>query len=73
MAPLTNLNFLLTIKISYFLFFLYVKISQSIMTWKENSAHINKFFSSSFSSTSLAIRMPKWVHLWQQFDNEVST
>ena len=56
-APLTILNFLLTIKVSYFLFFTYVKNLRSTMTRKENLPYINKFFSSSFSSTSPAIRM----------------
>ena len=72
-APLTILNFLLTIKASYFLFFTYVKSSRSTMTWKENLPQINKFFSFSFLSTSPGIRMPKWVHVWRQLDNEVST
>ena len=39
------------------------------MTWKENLPHINKYFSFSFFSTSPAIRMPKWVHMWGQRDN----
>ena len=73
MAPLTILNFLLTIKINYFLFFSYVKSSRSTMTWKENLSHINNFFSSHFSSTSRAIKMPKWVHVWWQLDDDVST
>ena len=30
------MNFLLTVKVSYFLFFTYVKSSRSTMTWKEN-------------------------------------
>ena len=63
------LKFLLTVKISYLLFFTYVKSSRSTITWKENLPNINKIFSSSFSSTSPAIRMPKW----QQLDNEVFT
>ena len=73
MATLTILNFLSTIKVSCFLFFTYVKSSRSTMTWKENLPHINKFFSSSFPFISPAIRMPKWVHVWSQLDNEVST
>ena len=67
------MNFLLNVKISYFLFFTYLKISQSTMSWKKNSPHIKKFFISSFSSTSPAIRMLKWVNVWLQFDNKVST
>ena len=70
---LTILNFLVTVKISYFSFFTYVKISRFTITWMENSPHINKFFSFPFSSTSPVIRMPKWVHVWTQLDNEVST
>ena len=61
---LTILNFLLTIKVSYFLFFTYVKSSRTTITWTENLPHINKFFSSSFSFASPAIRMPKWVYVW---------
>ena len=34
------------------------------MTQKENLPHFNKFFSSSFSSTSPAIGMPNPVDLW---------
>ena len=72
-ASLTILNFLLTIKISYFLFFTYVKSSWTTITWKENLPHkFNKFFSSSFSFSSPAIRMPKWLHVRQQLDNTVS-
>ena len=67
------MNFLLTIKVSYFLFFTYVKSSRSTVTWKENLPHMNKFFSFSFFSTSPAMRMPKSVHVWRQLDNEVST
>ena len=58
-VPLTILKFLF-IKIILFLFFMYLP-------------NINKFFSSSFSSSSPAIRMPKWVHVWPQRDNEVPT
>ena len=58
MSPLTILNFLLTIKVSYFLFFTYVRSSRSTTTWKENLPQINKFFSFSFLSTSPAIRVP---------------
>ena len=72
-ALLTILNFLLTIKFSYFLFFTYVKSSRSTMTWKKNLPQINKFFSFSFPSTSPGIRMLKWVHVWRQLDNEIST
>ena len=72
-APSTILNFLLTIKVSYFLFYTYVKSWRSTMARKENLPHINTYFRFSFPSTSLAIRMPKWVHAWQQLDNEVST
>ena len=39
---------MLTIKVSYFLFFKYVKSSRSTMTWKENLPQINKFFSFPF-------------------------
>ena len=39
---------MLTIKVSYFLFYTYVKSSRSTMTWKENLPHMNKFFSFSF-------------------------
>ena len=49
------------------------KSSRSTMTWKENLPHINKYFSFSFISTSPAIRMSKWVHVWRQHDNKVST
>ena len=42
------MHFLLTIKVSYFLFFTYVKSSRFTMTWKENLPHINKFFSFSY-------------------------
>ena len=73
MAPLTILNILLTVKVSYFLFLTYLKSSRSATTWKENLPYINYFLCSSFSPTSPAIRMPKWVHVWQQLDNEVST
>ena len=38
-----NLEFLLTNKMSYFLFFRYVKISRSTITLKENLPHFNKF------------------------------
>ena len=72
-GSINNLELLLTFKASYFLFFTCVKILRSTMTWKENLPHINKFFSSPFSSTSAVIRMPKWVHMWPQVDNEVST
>ena len=57
-------NFLLTIEISYCLFFTYVKILRSTITWMENLPHVNKFFTSFFSSTSAIIRMPKRVHVW---------
>ena len=63
-------NFLLTIQISYFLFFRYLKISRSTITWKDNLPHFYKFFSSSFSSTSPVVGMPKGVHVWLQLDNE---
>ena len=42
------MDFLLTIKVSYFLFYTYVKGSRSTMAWKENLLHINKYFSFSF-------------------------
>ena len=42
------MSFLLTIKVSYFLFFTYVKGSRSTMTWKGNVPHMNKFFNCSF-------------------------
>ena len=71
-VSLTILNFLLTIKISYFLFFTYMKSAWTTITWKENLPHINKFFSSSFSFSSPAIRMPKRVYVWEQLDNEVT-
>ena len=35
------LNFLLTIKISDFFYFRYVKIPRSTITWKENLPHVN--------------------------------
>ena len=60
-VPLPILNFLLTIKVSYFLFYTYVKSLRSTMTWKENLPQSKRFFSLSFLSTSPAIRMPKWV------------
>ena len=44
----------------------------AIYRWKENLPHFNKFFSSSFISTSPAIGMPKSVPVWPQLDNEVS-
>ena len=72
-GSINNLELLLTFKASYFLFFTCVKILRSTMTWKENLPHINKFFSSSFPCTSPAIRMPKWVYVWWQLDNEVFT
>ena len=56
------MNFLLTIQVSYFLFFTYVKSSRSTMTWKENLPQINNFSSFSFLSASPDIRMPKRVH-----------
>ena len=56
---LTILKFLF-IKIILFLFFIYLP-------------NINKFYCSSFSSSSPAIRMPKGVHVWPQHDNEVPT
>ena len=42
------MNFLWTIKFSYFLFYTYMKSSRSATTWKENLPHINKYFSFSF-------------------------
>ena len=72
-GSINNLELLLTFKASYFLFFTCVKILRSTMTWKENLPDINKFFGSSFSSTSPAIRMPKCVHVWPQPGNEVFT
>ena len=42
------MNFLWTIKFSYFLFYTYMKSSRSATTWKENLPHINKCFSFSF-------------------------
>ena len=64
------MNFLLTIKIGYFSFFTYVKISWSPWHIK---GEFNTFFSSFFSSTFPDIRMPKSVHVWPQLDNEDST
>ena len=72
-TPLTILNFLVTIKVGYFLFFTYVKSLRSTITWKENLPHINKFLCSLFSSACAAIRILKWVQVWQQLDNEVTT
>ena len=73
MVPWTILNFLLTIKINFFLFFTYVKSSRSPLTWEENLPQTDTFFSFSFLSTSPAIRITKWVHVWRQLDNEAST
>ena len=47
-----NLELLLTTKISYSLFFRYVKISRSTITQKENLPHFNKFLCFSFTPTS---------------------
>ena len=69
--PLNNLELLLTIRVSYFLFFTYLKSSRITITWTENLPHINKFFSSSFSFASPAIRIPKLVYVWQQLDSKV--
>ena len=68
---INNIELLLTIKISYFLFFTYVKISQSTMTKGEFKELINK--SSLIRPTLTAIRMPKWIHVWPKLHNEVST
>ena len=56
-------------KISYFLFFSYVTILQSTITWKENLPHFSKSFILSF----LPLPLPTLVHVGPQHDNEVST
>ena len=70
-APSTFLNFLLT----FFLLrrSLIIHVRKNFAIYHDINGEFNKFFSSSFSSTYPAIRMPKWVHVWPQLDNEVST
>ena len=58
------LNFLLTIKFSFFLYFSYVTIK-----WKKNLPYLNKFFSPFLSSSSPAIEMSKSVQVWPELDN----
>ena len=55
------LNFLLTINISYSLFFRYVTIWQSNITQNGNLPHFNNFFCSLFSSFSPAIGLSRYI------------
>ena len=65
------LNFLWTTKISYFLFFRYVKIYVSTITQNENLPHFNKFFSSSFSSTANANSHMRGHNLTMKFPPDI--